>query len=134
MTYSLGLAKSASRGAEFDGFCFSTSFTWEDCMKISMVHLMPYRDLPDDFEQRYHSVWVDPPWNELGDAEKVGQYYNWTFDELIYAAKSTTKTPTASCRTRTSWGLSSRVLPMAQTSPSSKWALLSQRRTLPHVS
>ena len=52
-------------------------------MKVSMFHLMPYRDLPDDFEQRYKSVWVDPPWNELGDAEKVGQYYNWTFDELI---------------------------------------------------
>jgi alkanesulfonate monooxygenase SsuD/methylene tetrahydromethanopterin reductase-like flavin-dependent oxidoreductase (luciferase family) len=57
-------------------------------MKISMFHLMPYRDLPADFEQRYHSVWVDPPWNELGDAEKVGQYYNWTLDELIYAAKA----------------------------------------------
>ncbi len=57
-------------------------------MKISMFHLMPYRDLPADFEQRYHSVWVDPPWTELGDSEKVGQYYNWTFDELIYAAKA----------------------------------------------
>ena len=57
-------------------------------MKISMFHLMPHRDLPADFEQRYHSVWVDPPWNELCDAKKVGQYYNWTLDELIYAAKS----------------------------------------------
>ena len=57
-------------------------------MKISMFHLMPYRDLPADFEQRYHSVWVDPPWHELGDAKKVGQYYNWTLDELIHAAKS----------------------------------------------
>ncbi len=28
-------------------------------MKISMFHLMPYRDLPADFEQRYQSVWVD---------------------------------------------------------------------------
>ena len=35
-------------------------------MKVSMFHLMPYRDLPDDFEQKYHSVWVDPPWTELG--------------------------------------------------------------------
>ena len=48
-------------------------------MKVSMFHLMPYRDLPDDFEQKYHSVWVDPPWTELGDAEKVGQYYNWSW-------------------------------------------------------
>ena len=55
-------------------------------MKISMFHLMPHRELPADFEQRYHSVWVDPPWWELADAEKVGQYYNWTLDELTYAA------------------------------------------------
>ena len=57
-------------------------------MKISMFHLMPHRELPADFEQRYHSVWVDPPWWELADAERVGQYYNWTLDELIYAAKA----------------------------------------------
>ena len=57
-------------------------------MKISMFHLMPYRDLPADFEQKYQSVWVDPPFWELADPVKVGQYYNWTLDELIYAAKS----------------------------------------------
>ena len=57
-------------------------------MKVSMFHLMPYRDLPDDFEKKYHSVWVDPPWTELGDPEKVGQYYNWSLDELIHAAKA----------------------------------------------
>jgi len=56
-------------------------------MKISMFHLMPHRELPEDFEQRYHSVWVDPPWWELANAERVGQYYNWTLDELIHAAK-----------------------------------------------
>jgi alkanesulfonate monooxygenase SsuD/methylene tetrahydromethanopterin reductase-like flavin-dependent oxidoreductase (luciferase family) len=55
-------------------------------MKISMFHLMPYRDLPDDFAQKYHSVWVDPPYAELADSVKVGQYYNWTLDELIHAA------------------------------------------------
>ncbi len=55
-------------------------------MKISMFHLMPYRDLPEDFEKRYRSVWVNPPWNELGDADQAGRYYNWTLDELIYAA------------------------------------------------
>jgi alkanesulfonate monooxygenase SsuD/methylene tetrahydromethanopterin reductase-like flavin-dependent oxidoreductase (luciferase family) len=57
-------------------------------MKISMFHLMPYRDLPADFEQRYQSVWVDPPFWELADPEKIGQYYNWTLDELTYAAKA----------------------------------------------
>ena len=57
-------------------------------MKVSMFHLMPHRELPEDFEQRYHSVWVDPPWWELADAERVGQYYNWTLDELTHAAKA----------------------------------------------
>ena len=57
-------------------------------MKVSMFHLMPHRELPADFEQRYHSVWVDPPWWELADAERVGQYYNWTLDELTYAASA----------------------------------------------
>jgi alkanesulfonate monooxygenase SsuD/methylene tetrahydromethanopterin reductase-like flavin-dependent oxidoreductase (luciferase family) len=54
-------------------------------MKVSMFHLMPHRELPDDFEDRYRSVWVDPPWSELSNAERVGQYYNWTLDELTYA-------------------------------------------------
>ena len=54
-------------------------------MKVSMFHLMPHRELPSDFEQRYSSVWVDIPWRELADAKRVGQYYNWTLDELIYA-------------------------------------------------
>jgi alkanesulfonate monooxygenase SsuD/methylene tetrahydromethanopterin reductase-like flavin-dependent oxidoreductase (luciferase family) len=57
-------------------------------MKISMFHLMPYRDLPDDFEKRYHSVWVDPPFWELTTPEKAGMYYNQTLDELIHAAKA----------------------------------------------
>jgi len=56
-------------------------------MKISMFHLMPYRDLAADFQQKYHSVWVDPPYAEIADSRKIGQYYNWTFDELLHAAK-----------------------------------------------
>ena len=55
-------------------------------MKVSAFHLMPHRELPHDFEQRYESVWVTPPWWELADARRVGQYYNWTLDELIHAA------------------------------------------------
>ena len=54
-------------------------------MKVSMFHLMPHRDLPEDFEDRYHSVWVDIPWSELAEPDQVGQYYNWTLDELEYA-------------------------------------------------
>jgi alkanesulfonate monooxygenase SsuD/methylene tetrahydromethanopterin reductase-like flavin-dependent oxidoreductase (luciferase family) len=56
-------------------------------MKVSMFHLMPHRDLPADFQDRYESVWVTPPWPELADPVRVGQYYNWTFDELIHGAE-----------------------------------------------
>jgi len=56
-------------------------------MKVNMFHLMPHRELPDDFEEKYHSVWIDPPWSELADPVRVGQYYNWTLDELEYAAE-----------------------------------------------
>ena len=38
-------------------------------MKIEMFHLMPYRELPEDFNERYRSVWVDIP-SELFSAEK----------------------------------------------------------------
>jgi alkanesulfonate monooxygenase SsuD/methylene tetrahydromethanopterin reductase-like flavin-dependent oxidoreductase (luciferase family) len=55
-------------------------------VKVSMFHLMPHRELPDDFEKRYESVWVTPPFHELADAPRVGQYYNWTLDELVHAA------------------------------------------------
>ena len=57
-------------------------------MKISAFHLMPHRELPADFERRYPSVWVTPPWGELADARRVGQYYNWTLDELLHAARA----------------------------------------------
>jgi len=30
-------------------------------MKFHWFHLMPYPYLPEDFKQRYSSVWVDPP-------------------------------------------------------------------------
>ena len=28
-------------------------------MKLHFFHLMPWPDLPDDFQQKYRSVWVD---------------------------------------------------------------------------
>ena len=57
-------------------------------MKVSMFHLMPHRELPDDFSVRYPSVWVTPPWHELvPDPARIGQFYNWTLDELIYGAE-----------------------------------------------
>lgn len=56
-------------------------------MKVTSFHFMPYRELPEDFDQKYDSAWVDAPWWELGDAEKAGDYYNWSLDELMQAAK-----------------------------------------------
>ena len=54
-------------------------------MKISMFHLMPYRWLPEDFDQRHHSVWVDIP-SHLFDSAKGHLMYNQSLDELEYAA------------------------------------------------
>jgi alkanesulfonate monooxygenase SsuD/methylene tetrahydromethanopterin reductase-like flavin-dependent oxidoreductase (luciferase family) len=54
-------------------------------MKSIFFHLMPYRDLPADFEQRYESVWVTPPNRELCDPRQVVQYYQWNLDELELA-------------------------------------------------
>src|ERR1700751_4623332 len=52
-----------------------------------MFHLMPYRDLPADFERRYNSAYIDPMWFDVADSDKVGQYYNATLDEMLYAAQ-----------------------------------------------
>jgi alkanesulfonate monooxygenase SsuD/methylene tetrahydromethanopterin reductase-like flavin-dependent oxidoreductase (luciferase family) len=53
-------------------------------MKVTWFHLMPYRWLPDDFRERYHSVWVDVP-NHLYDPERGHQLYNEYLDMLEYA-------------------------------------------------
>ncbi|MEE9277174.1 MAG: LLM class flavin-dependent oxidoreductase [Dehalococcoidia bacterium] len=54
-------------------------------MKFEMFHLMPYRDLPADFPDRYSSVWVDIP-SELFDPVKAHTIYNDSLDELEAAA------------------------------------------------
>ena len=56
-------------------------------MKVTMFHFMPYRDLPDSFPDKLHSAWIDAPWWEYGDANKVTDVYNWSVDELMLAAK-----------------------------------------------
>src|SRR5258706_2198063 len=53
-----------------------------------MFHLMPYRDLAPDFDQRYRSAYIDPVWFDVADPDKVGQYYNWTLDEMVHAARA----------------------------------------------
>ena len=55
-------------------------------MKFIWFHMQGYRELPKDFEDRYESVWVTPPTDELCDPRKVQQYLNWNLDELDYAA------------------------------------------------
>jgi alkanesulfonate monooxygenase SsuD/methylene tetrahydromethanopterin reductase-like flavin-dependent oxidoreductase (luciferase family) len=57
-------------------------------VKVCMFHLMPYRELPADFEKRYHSAFIDPVWFDVADSAKVGEYYNLTLDELLFAAKA----------------------------------------------
>ena len=53
-------------------------------MKVSWFHLMPYRYLPTDFEDKYRSVWVDVP-SHLFDATKAHHLYNEYLDELEFA-------------------------------------------------
>ena len=54
-------------------------------MKFHWFHLMPYPDLPEDFKERYRSVWVDAPVRELYDPVIGHQAYNDYLDELEYA-------------------------------------------------
>ena len=53
-------------------------------MKFCMFHLMPYRALPNDFQERYRSICVDVP-SHLYDPLQGARMYNDTLDELIYA-------------------------------------------------
>ena len=55
-------------------------------MKFHWFHLMPYPDLPDDFREKYHSVWVDVP-SHLYDPVRGHEVYNDYLDELEYAAE-----------------------------------------------
>ena len=55
-------------------------------MKFYFFHLMPYRDLPDDFRDTQHSVWVDIP-SRLLDPQKTGELYNEYLDELVLASQ-----------------------------------------------
>jgi alkanesulfonate monooxygenase SsuD/methylene tetrahydromethanopterin reductase-like flavin-dependent oxidoreductase (luciferase family) len=49
---------------------------------------MPCRDLPEEFPPKdLASSWVDTPWWQYGDANKVTDYYNWSLDELMLAAR-----------------------------------------------
>jgi alkanesulfonate monooxygenase SsuD/methylene tetrahydromethanopterin reductase-like flavin-dependent oxidoreductase (luciferase family) len=47
---------------------------------------MPYPDLPEDFREKYRSVWVDVP-SHLFDPVRGHEVYNEYLDELEYAAE-----------------------------------------------
>ncbi len=53
-------------------------------MKFCWFHLMPYTLLPDDFREKYPSVWVDIP-RELFDPAAANRMYNDFMDELEFA-------------------------------------------------
>ena len=53
-------------------------------MKFCWFHLMPYTQLPEDFREKYPSVWVDIP-RGLFDPAVANQIYNDFMDELEFA-------------------------------------------------
>src|ERR1700689_3279416 len=53
-------------------------------MKFTWFHLMPYRFLPEDFKEKYHSVWVDIP-RDFYDPKVGHRLYNDYLDQLEYA-------------------------------------------------
>jgi alkanesulfonate monooxygenase SsuD/methylene tetrahydromethanopterin reductase-like flavin-dependent oxidoreductase (luciferase family) len=56
-------------------------------MKLMWFHLMPYTELPDDFNTKHPSVWVDIP-SSLFDPKRAHLMYNDFLDELEFAAQS----------------------------------------------
>ncbi len=55
-------------------------------MKLMWFHLMPYTELPDDFNKKHPSVWVDIH-SSLFDPKRAHHMYNDFMDELEYAAE-----------------------------------------------
>ncbi len=55
-------------------------------MKLMWFHLMPYTELPDDFNKKHPSVWVDIH-SSLFDPRRAHHMYNDFMDELEYAAE-----------------------------------------------
>lgn len=55
-------------------------------MKFHWFHLMPWPYLPDDFQQKHRSVWVDPDYS-LYDPVKGHHVYHDYLDELEFAEK-----------------------------------------------
>ena len=111
-------------------------------MKVCMFHLMPYRELPADFEQRYKSAYIDPLWFDVADRRKGRRILQCDARRAAvcregrharrFAPTSITRTSTASWPIRAHGPvLASR--PTARTSPSSSSARRCRRpRRHPH--
>ncbi len=54
-------------------------------MRLMWFHLMPYTELPDDFREKHHSVWVDIH-SSLFDPKRAHLMYNDFMDEMEFAA------------------------------------------------
>jgi len=55
-------------------------------MKFSLMHTMGHRELADDFDQKHHSIWVDPPWHECATSEHYASVYRDSIEEMVFAA------------------------------------------------
>ena len=55
-------------------------------MKLMWFHLMPYTELPEDFQEKNSSVWIDID-PALFDPARGHHMYNDFIDELEYAAE-----------------------------------------------
>ena len=56
-------------------------------MKFLWFHLMPYKELPDDFKEKHPSVWVDIH-SSLFDPKRAHLMYNEFLDELEWYAEA----------------------------------------------
>jgi alkanesulfonate monooxygenase SsuD/methylene tetrahydromethanopterin reductase-like flavin-dependent oxidoreductase (luciferase family) len=55
-----------------------------DAVKLLWFHLMPYPELPDDFNRKHRSVWVDVD-PALFEPEVIAASYERYLDQLVYA-------------------------------------------------
>ena len=56
-------------------------------MKITVLNNVQHRELAPDFNERFHSNWVDPPWHEVASAEQYCRFYQASLEEHVYAAR-----------------------------------------------
>ena len=63
---------------------FSTLAGHRGAVKLVWFHLMPYPKLPEDFNKKHRSVWVDID-PALFDSEVIAEAYDEYIGQLVYA-------------------------------------------------